>query len=81
MLVKGDPQVNHFSEHIDITPLANRMGNILTKFDVFAQRNVALSYISFQKVISNHKRFFGKDGDKIYNPLKIVCNMSAMLPP
>ena len=43
--------MNNFSEITDVVLFTNGIGNILTKFDVFAQRSVALSWLLFAKAI------------------------------
>ena len=43
---------------INTVLFTNSIGNMLTKFDVFAQRNVALNWLLFEKAISKRIRFY-----------------------
>ena len=50
--------MNNFSEITDVVLFTNGIGNILTKFDVFAQRSVALSWLLFAKAIWKRNGFY-----------------------
>ena len=47
---------------INIVLFRKSIDNMLTKFDVFAQRKVALNWLLFEKAISKHIRFYSNLG-------------------